>query len=455
MRSKFLTAIIDNSPESIVLIGKNHEVLAFNRTIKEVLLKYHNKELKEGDLYYPDFVVEDNQDLYLAAFKSAIAGKPFIVQNLTENENVSRWFEYRMLPVYDHKELIGVTLSAKDITTEKEAEIKIIELSRKFKAILDNTEDSITLLDTNYKILALNQVAEKTIQNNTQKGDFIGADFRNYIPDTENSFYQYYPKALEGEISSVEISYKNINNELIWYQTVFNPVYDTECKLMGVSIFAKDITNQKKLEQKLVESEKRFQKIISLAPVGIIITNKGFQINYANHCATDIFEFDEAEILNQNLIELIENFSIGNSNNNIKVDDLDTDIDTPLFIQEKFVGKSKNDKLIPVLLSSSAFFNKGDLFYIFTVEDISDINQKNLIIEKQTEKLRDLAWYQSHIFRAPLSSILGLCKLISLQHSDNVELNQKISYLLTSATQLDNIVREIVRASEAVSKNQI
>lgn len=451
MRTNFLNAIIDNSPESIVLIGKNHEILAFNKTIKEVLSKYHNKEIKEGDFYYPDFVVQDNQDLYLTAFKSAIAGKPFLVQNLTKNENESLWFEYKMLPVYEDEELIGVTLSARNITPEKEAEIKIVELSKKFKAILDNTEDSITLLDTDYKILALNQVAEKNIRHNTQLNYFIGRDFRDFIPDKENPFYQNYPKALNGETSTIEIAYKNIHNELLWYQTVFNPVYDTECKLMGVSIFAKDITRQKNLEQSLIDSEKRFQKIISLAPVGIIITNEAFLITYVNHCAIDIFEYTENEIVNHNFIELIDNFSIG-SNNTIKVDDLDSDIDTPLFIQEKFMGKCKSGKLIPVLVSSSVFYNKGEQYYIFTVEDISDINQKNLIIQRQTDKLRDLAWYQSHVFRAPLASILGLCKLISLHHSDNVELSQKISYLLKSATQLDIIVHEIVRESETANK---
>lgn len=42
---KYLKAILDNSPESIVLIGKNHEILAFNKTIQMVLEQYFGKKL--------------------------------------------------------------------------------------------------------------------------------------------------------------------------------------------------------------------------------------------------------------------------------------------------------------------------------------------------------------------------------------------------------------------------
>jgi two-component system, sporulation sensor kinase E len=151
MKSSYYKAIIDNSPDSIVLIGIDHKVLAFNKTIKEVLFNYHHKELSVGDLYYPDFVVDSNKALYLKAFNTAIKGETYVVKNLTSNDNVSLWFEYKMQPVYENEILIGVVLRAKNITIEKEAEREIAELSKKLKAILNNTDEAITLLDTNYK----------------------------------------------------------------------------------------------------------------------------------------------------------------------------------------------------------------------------------------------------------------------------------------------------------------
>lgn len=252
MKNKYFKAILDNSPESIVLIDKNHRVLAFNQVIQDVLLKYHNKIIKENDFYYPDYVIEPNRSVYLEAFHAAINGQPFNVQLLTENESVSLWFDYTMSPVYDGDELLGVTLSAKDITAQKTAELKLTDLSKKFKAVLDNTDESITLLGLDYKILALNRLSEAAIAHNTSvQAPYVGKDFRDFISSETNAFYACFPRAAAGETVTTEISYQTHAGDWLWYQTRFNPVYDEAQQLMGVSIFAKDVTAQKKLEMSL------------------------------------------------------------------------------------------------------------------------------------------------------------------------------------------------------------
>jgi two-component system, sporulation sensor kinase E len=291
----YFKAILDNSPESIVLIGKNHEVLAFNKTIREVLYQYHNREIKEGDFYYPDFVVEDSRKLYLEAYQSAINGTPFCVQHLTENDAISYWFEYKLQPVYYENELLGVTLSANNITKQKEAELEIIDLSKKFKAILDNTDESIILLDLNYKIMAINQIALRTVPHDSSQETLIGRDVRDFIPDKDNLFYDYYSRAVNRESTSVEIPYQNVTKDLIWYQTTFNPVYDENKQLIGVSVFAKDITEAKRKDNLISEQNTKLKDIawqqshIIRAPLarimGIIysLTNDDFEEEDRNY----------------------------------------------------------------------------------------------------------------------------------------------------------------------------
>lgn len=447
MIGKYFQAILDNSPESIVLIGKNHEVLAYNKTIKEVLLQYFNREIKEGDFYYPDFVVESNQKLYLDGFESAINGIPFYVQNLTENENVSYWFEYKVIPVYNEKELLGVTLSAKNITTEKEAELKIIDLSEKLRAILDNTDESITLLDLDYKILAINQIAATTIKYNTKLDTFIGIDFRDFIADKDNLFYEYYPKVAKGESALIEISYQNTLGELIWYQTKFNPVYDQNKVQIGVSIFSKNITEKKNLEQALQESEERFRKITALAPIGILITNTKFEINYANVCVKNMLEYTDDELYSHSINQIIHNFEISNEYK-IRVDDLNIDIETPIFNQEQFIALTKNKDRLNIILSSSLFFNQNKKYYIFIIQDITELSQKDNLIALQNTKLRDIAWHQSHIIRAPLARIMGLIGLLENNYVEKKERSLFYQLILDSSHELDKVIHDIVNKTE-------
>ncbi len=443
MNRTHFKAILDNSPESIVLIGKNHEVLAFNKTIKDVLYRYHNREIKEGDLYFPDFVIESNRALYLEAFHSALSGVPFLVENLTRVESTSIWFEYNMQPVYNEGELIGMTLSAKNITDRKEAQLKVQELSDNLGAILDNTNESITLLDLNYKVMAVNRVALNTIQQNTNSDGIIGKDFRNFVPDENNLFYTYYPKTLKGEAASVEISYTNISGQRLWYQTKFNPVYDKENQLIGVSIFAKDITTSKNLEILLKESEERFQKITTLAPVAIIITNDKFEIDYVNLFAKKIFGYTDSEFKGIVMADLIENFEVMDRNK-IKIDSLEIETDNLFLSNERFIAVSKYQSRLSAILSSSVVVSRGKKQFIFVIQDTTDLNEKERKIQQQSRKLRDIAWHQSHVVRAPLARIMGLISLLEYDRSDEAERENILRSIQKSSIELDRAIRDIV-----------
>ncbi|AFK03965.1 PAS sensor protein [Emticicia oligotrophica DSM 17448] len=447
MLQKYFKAILDNSPDNIVLIGKNHEVMAFNKSIKEVLFEYHKREIQVGDLYYPNFVIEANRKIYLDAFESAINGIPFTIQNLTQHENTSYWFEYKTSPVYDEDELIGVTLSAKNITNEKIAEKKISNMSENIKAILDNTDESITLLDLDYKIITMNQIAFQTTLNNTDVNAIIGMDFRNFMPDKANLFYEYYPKAARGESSLVEIPYLTASGQEVWYQTKFNPVYNQELKLYGVSIFAKDITEKKKLEQSLIESEERFRKIANSAPIGILISDKSLKISYANFYAMKLFKYDSKAFLELYLTDIIEDIEF-ESQDVINIDNFSMNIENFICNNERFTGISKENDRIEILLSSEFFKSKKQDNIIFIIQDITELNNKNNTIILQNNKLKDIAWHQSHIIRAPLCRLMTIVELLQIDQIDEAEKRYLFDSITTSAQELDNVIKNIVSQAE-------
>lgn len=76
--------------------------------------------------------------------------------------------------------------------------------------------------------------------------------------------------------------------------------------------------------------------------------------------------------------------------------------------------------------------------------DISQQKKQYFKIKEQNEKLREIAWIQSHKVRGPVSSILGLVSLFDLE-SVSTEYNADILERIKKATNdLDNIIKEIV-----------
>ena len=75
--------------------------------------------------------------------------------------------------------------------------------------------------------------------------------------------------------------------------------------------------------------------------------------------------------------------------------------------------------------------------------DITDETDHIMQLKAQNEQLQQIAWVQSHKVRGPLATILGLAQLFNSKDGD-IETEEIIHGILTSAEKLDAVIREIV-----------
>ncbi|HEY1025108.1 MAG TPA: PAS domain S-box protein [Sphingobacteriaceae bacterium] len=71
-------------------------------------------------------------------------------------------------------------------------------------------------------------------------------------------------------------------------------------------------------------------------------------------------------------------------------------------------------------------------------------------IESQNSRLREIAWIQSHIVRAPLARIMGLIDLVKNYQGQYDSQAELLEHILTSAHELDDVIRQIVKKTERV-----
>ncbi len=84
---------------------------------------------------------------------------------------------------------------------------------------------------------------------------------------------------------------------------------------------------------------------------------------------------------------------------------------------------------------------------IGSMQDLTEIHNYIQTIEKHNKRLREIAWTQSHLVRAPLARIMGIIDL--LQHHRNIDnAYELIEHILTSARELDFIIRKISSKAE-------
>ncbi len=75
-------------------------------------------------------------------------------------------------------------------------------------------------------------------------------------------------------------------------------------------------------------------------------------------------------------------------------------------------------------------------------------------IEDQNERLREIAWLQSHVVRAPVARIMGLAKLILEDEEDITRINELLPHILESSEELDGIIHQITEKTEAIQMSE-
>ncbi|PKQ45822.1 response regulator [Confluentibacter flavum] len=119
-----------------------------------------------------------------------------------------------------------------------------------------------------------------------------------------------------------------------------------------------------------------------------------------------------------------------------------------------FTHTLKSGKNISVEIFSSNIDYNGRLVRLVLANDVTDKLEHTKKIEAQNVKLKDIAWTQSHVVRAPLSRILGIINLIELESFNSKDLPYLIEQLKLSGNEMDVIVRNIVNEAKLLNINE-
>lgn len=212
---------------------------------------------------------------------------------------------------------------------------------------------------------------------------------------------------------------------------------------------------RKKVYKQLEDSEKRYRNLFQLSPVPKWVydpdTLKFLDVNEAAILQYG-YTYDEFMKLTLRDIRPEEDLEI---------------LQKELALRERKKGiystgttfrhQKKSGEIIFVEIRYSYLEYKGKGAFLVLANDITFRKRYTDTIEKQNVKLKEIAWIQSHIVRAPLARLMGLIHLIESGEHEELpleasELNQLI---LSSANELDNIIREITLKTEQINLDEI
>jgi len=159
-----------------------------------------------------------------------------------------------------------------DITDRKKAEEMIKKEVEKSKNYLNIAGVVIVALDIEGNITLLNKKGHNILQYN--EGELIGKNwFKTCLPKRHRqSTLETFKKLIQGKLELVEfydnpLLTKNGDEKIIsWHNSL---LYDSNGNIVGTLSSGEDITERKKAEEKLKESEEKYKYLFDSAQVGL------------------------------------------------------------------------------------------------------------------------------------------------------------------------------------------
>jgi PAS domain-containing protein len=89
------------------------------------------------------------------------------------------------------------------------------------------------------------------------------------------------------------------------------------------------------------------------------------------------------------------------------------------------------------------------MMVIGTLQDVTEQSIYLDHIKEQNEKLKEIAWIQSHLVRGPLATIMGLASIIDDTHVTDPDTSKALEGIKAASNSLDDIVKDIVSKSNS------
>ncbi|MCS7004314.1 MAG: PAS domain S-box protein [Cytophagales bacterium] len=182
---------------------------------------------------------------------------------------------------------------------EIERQAALLQISEQnAKALLNNTLQSFILINSDYKVSAYNELAEKLFVELFDKHLKPNQNIIDIIPENDfDFFHKELKKSLTPKIVVGEHSFKDKKQQERWFKYNFTPVINKSGQAEGVSLALLEITEQKKTEKELLDNEKLINSIFNCADIGICVTNKEAKFVKANQAYCDLYGYTMDEII--------------------------------------------------------------------------------------------------------------------------------------------------------------
>ncbi len=461
--------------------GRNY----FNRRWLEFTGRPLDAELKSG---WSEAIHKDDVKEALRLIQKAVDQKSdFTVQyRLKRHDGQYRWVVDRGAPFYDNNgEFTGYMGSCIDIHDIRHSELKLEDYTEDLELMIQNRIYELHEKENQLKyfIESLPSIAWIKDKNGVYllvnsafsaftampENEIIGkTDFEIYSTEDANEHTTEDRGVISGRVALIyEKSVKQQDGTTAYLEIIKKPIFNHIDEVIGLAGIARDITERKKAEAILKNSNEELEKLVAertqnlnreknmielfynLVPSGVFTAGTDCVVTSWNKSAEIITGYPAEDVVGKKC----PFFCVENNSDS---DEIEKKLKANQYVIKEGEFKTKDGRLIYILKKTGAIKDENGNITgkIESFEDITErrnaeneIKKARMEAERANRMKSDFLANMSHEIRTPMNSIIGFSDMMYNTKLDENQLDC-LSHIKTSSQALLSLINDILDFSK-------
>jgi PAS domain S-box-containing protein len=434
-----LNGVIENSEGYTWIIDKNLRYIVCNIHLHNLIKQHTGNDVLQGTEVIDCLALLDNSRpiSWTSIYQSALNDIPSRFTHQITIQDKPFFFDISVNPVHEGNNIIALSCSVQDITERKNAEESLRQSELKFRSLIENSSDLIVMASSEGNIFYGSPSAQKVF--GYEEADYMGRHVCSFVhPDYLQTVGELLVNLLQrpDEMFTIDLKvFDKMGNER-WVSGLASNML----QVPGINALVgnyRDITERKKAEEKVKESEYLYKNLFNKSPLPICVCTETLQFTEVNEAAVQLYGYSRKEFLTMTAFDIVSHEEKNDMQHALKNA---THTNRPPVLRKHI---KKNNEAIFVEAWAHAINYKGNNAWLVIMNDITEkIELQNELVEEKIKRQQEIAQ-----------------AVIDAQENEREtlgrELHDNISQVLTTARLYLNCAKDTPSMQEAMIKKSV